>query len=188
MKRTIVIVMVLLAMASSGTYAAGKAMGFSFDNLQTSMAAGSTTLGLESIQSWLVEYTGSASVSATDTTATLTGNFGGNIWQYSYSSDGTTWITFDRLVSSIFMPAYTIGGSGTVHGPNVVITARYFRLAYDVTLATYTNAAVSGTASITATAVPEPGSLVALCGGLFGLAGFAVRRRKAEVVFHHNNI
>ena len=182
-KTTLIIIMTLLAIviASSGAIASGKALSFAFDTDPTSpyfLLSGERykvlDMGYEA--PWLVTWTGSATVSPTDNTAVLAGNFaGGNIWVYQSSSDSVNWATFDLLVGTMTAYAPTKGESGTVNGGPTTITARYFRVGYNATL-TGIEASASGSGSIAA--VPEPGAILALGSGLIGLIGFGIRRQK----------
>ena len=174
---TTALVMLMASVFSSGAGAAEKTLGFWFDTDTAALNANKTlTLG-STPESWMVSYTGSATISPTSSIATLTGGFDGSIWKYEYSVNGTDWTTIGTLISNFSGTPDTIGNSKTENVGPAVFVARYLRLGYDVSLSSTSAASTSGSASIMATAVPEPSSILALAGGLVGLLG--IRRRKA---------
>lgn len=182
-KTTRIIIMALIAIvvATSGAFAAAKALSFALDTdpgSSTFLVSGERykvlDMGYEA--PWSVTWTGSATISPTDTTATLTGDFDdGTIWTYDSGVDGVSWTNFSRLVGTFSAYAPTMGESVKIDAGPSTIVARYFRVGYKTTL-TGVEASASGSGSITV--VPEPGAFLALGSGLIGLVGFGIRGRK----------
>jgi len=137
-----------------------------------------------------VNYDGSASLSYTGKgTATLTGaGSSSDIWQYYYTTAanpsqnatkiGSDWTLIGSLISPLSTPS---DGSAydEVDGlllPNGVTGVA---LGYDVKLASpnKSNTQASGDADLTASAVPEPGTVLAAL-SILGPAGLVFRRKK----------
>jgi len=145
----------------------------------------SELLDLETLGNWQVWYTGSATVSAGTAGASLVGNYSGNIWNYEYSADNTNnelevtnWKSIGSLVETIHASAKATGDSGTINGGPVDVYARWLRISYNATLMSDANAgaSASGSGSIAASAVPEPGTILAAC-AILSPVGFVFRRR-----------
>lgn len=187
MRRISLILMVgliALVIASSGVFAATQATSFSFKipaNLPTQPTGGTATttaLDLGVLAPWQIDWLGDATLSPTDQGATLTGNYAGKIWKYECSADNVAWTTLGTLVDTFSAPA----GLGGVPVPplsgSTTITTRYIRLGYDAQLTSLSaNASASGSGSMLATRVPEPGTILAAL-SILGPVGFVFRRRK----------
>ena len=189
MKRTtlIIIMMSLIAMfmTSSGVMAQdGFSLSFAFSAKQSPVGYGET-LDLGSLGPWLLAWTGSATVSPTTANATITGGFADNlgarhIWKYEYSVADTdeeplVWETLDLLVDPITAYKPAIGASGVL-SDSATVTARWLKLSYAASLVGKGSSA-SGSGSIAAAAVPEPGTILAAF-SILGPAGFLFRRRQ----------
>ena len=106
------------------------------------------------------------------------------IWQYLYTSDAdnttATWNVLGTLVGTLTAAPGTTSSSGNQNGVLQTVTARWLRISYNATLSSdsyFANASGSGT--ISATAVPEPGTLVTLGSMLAPLGICFIRRRRA---------
>jgi hypothetical protein len=161
----------------AAAFATSASTGFYFDSL-TGSASGEKLLDLGGLNSWEVWFTGSATISPTTSDATLTGNFGGNVWQYQYSTDNTNWTDIGSLVSTFSGSPNNVGNSKTDNGTPTVVTARWLRLRYDATLSSSAAASASGSGSISAQSVPEPGAMMAL-GSLLVPMGLTLIRKRA---------
>lgn len=111
--------------------------------------------------------------------ATITGLFGGDIYQARYN-DGTV---FTNLVAGFSNPVgtrqQTLGESDPLTGYTALGgTVTKTTAEYKFTLSR--NDSASGTSQfvIIGTQVPEPSSILGCCAGLIGMIGFAVRRRR----------
>lgn len=144
---------------------------------------GFALLDIGHIGNWNIECTGIASVSSSNESATLNGNYAGKVWQFksttdSVITDNTSWIVLGSLVDSITVPANTYSKGETQRLVLQNITARWLFIGYDTTLSSqgyFANA--SGNGTISATAVPEPSSIFAL-GAMLSSTGLMLRRRK----------
>lgn len=177
-KTTFIVMMILVGMviASTGAFAiTGTALSFAFTLPGIGTDADTDTVDLGSVGPWTVKWTGSATISPTSSVATLTGNVGGKIWTYAYSTDNATWTPLTPLVDTFSASAYAVGDSGTQFGGWTTVTARYLKLSYDATLTSSTKASASGSGSIVA--IPEPGTILAAL-SILGPVGFVFRRRR----------
>ena len=158
--------------------AADKTLGFALNLSYPQISISDTRvrpLDLGALGTYSVWYTGSASLSPTDTNAILNGLNAGKIWSYEYSADGTNWTVFDTLIDTFSATANSVGKS--VNDSKMqTVQARWLRLGYNVRLDSLDDANVSGSASLTATAVPEPSSILCLAGMLTSVG--LLRRRK----------
>ena len=198
MKRTIIIMMVAVAMfALLASAVCAQDTGDGFSKTITKFIASGTVSGFESVAldsglTYNFWYEGAATLGLTAKagTANLTGNSTTeapttNIWRYYYQKMDDTWVMFDSIVAPLSCTstnAQYSAASDDVRissNPLTLTNIQAIGIGYNITLSkTGLGIGVgSGTGTLTAIAVPEPGSLIALCGGLFGLAGFAVRRR-----------
>lgn len=157
------------------------------DSAWSTPALDSGLLGL-----WEVTCNGLTTLTPGSTPATLTGNFGGKVWTYQYwvgvsaptvADDASSdWKTITNLVNSSTSSA-NIPVPGTGGGPFVTaVSARYFRMGYNVTLASpLDSASASGSARLSIKAVPEASTLVGFGSALAmagpGLVGWFRRRR-----------
>lgn len=181
-KTTSIIMMILVAViiSSACAFAASKALSFALDTDPTSpyfLLSGEyyKTLDMGYVAPWLVTWTGSATISPTETTATLTGGFPvDNMWTYQWSNTGVdgTWTPFDSLISTFSANASALGEVRTTDGGPTTITTRYLRVGYNVALSG-NEASASGSGSITA--VPEPASLMTI--GMGAVAMLFGRRK-----------
>lgn len=186
MKR-LVIVGILAVLASSLAvcgYAQSGGTGFYTQLNFLQPTVGSQILDLQSLGVWDVLYTGSATVSSTNATAMLVGNYSGKVWQYEYTPDAssatTNWFVVGSLVDSMTALPGTTSSSGVQNGGPVTVTARWLKISYDATLSSpggyFANASGSGT--ISATAVPEPSSLLIL-GSMLAPMGIRILRKRS---------
>lgn len=182
-KTTSIIVMILIAViiTSAGAFAASKALSFAFDTDPTSpdfLLSGERykVLDLGYVAPWLATWTGSATISPTETTATLTGHFAGDkIWAYQWSDTGLdgSWTTFDSLIPTFSANATALGEVRLVNGGPQTVTARYLRVGYNADFAGE-QASASGSGSLTV--VPEPASLLSI--GMGAVAMLFGRRKQ----------
>ncbi len=137
----------------------------------------SKTLDLMTTQYWTLACTAETQLYGYTGDAILTGNYGGKVWKFEYSVNGTDWFNVATLVSS------------SSAAPNDVIIrpqnstpkayyAHYVKVSYDADLASTATSMAGGFGTIEATAVPEPSSAVALATGVVGIIGL-LRRRKS---------
>ena len=181
--KKIIIVGILLVLALSMSVfanAAGTGTGFYTQLTFAQPATGSSVLDL-ALGNWVVNYTGAITVSSTNTDATLLGNFGGYVWKYESSYDnGLPWNEIGKLVKDTTALAGTKSDVSESNSYAVTVYANKLRISYDATLVSpgsyFSNASGSGT--ITAAVVPEPGAFLVLGSGLAGIAGMAFKRRK----------
>jgi hypothetical protein len=170
-----VMLLVLAVIAVGSCSAASKVMSFALDLPTLGSTATSTSL-VVGLGTWSVNCTGATTLTATDTPAALNGLYPvGKVWTFLYHN-GSGWNTLTNLTGS--STAAPLAASTTINdaaGPFVVV-ADEFAIAYNVDLIG-PNSAASGTAGLTAAAVPEPSSVVALFTGIVGLVGFLKRRR-----------
>ena len=149
----------------------------------TQPTQGYALLDLGSLGFWDVQCTGIASVSSSNASATLSGNFEGKVWQFKATTDSvinenTSWTVLGSLVDSVTVPANTYSAGETQRLELQNVNARWLCISYDASLASagsFANA--SGNGTISAAAVPEPGSILALS-GLLSCTGLMLRRRK----------
>ena len=180
MKKLVLFSLLLIALAvmASGSWATtDHALSFALNIAGPASAAHSDVLDTGA-GSWtrVVDYSGSATLSATSAAAILTGNIpGGYIWLYEESADNVTWSNIAKLITSQSVAA---AGHTDAYDSNAVsysTSSRYFRMSYDATLTSTKPASASGSGSITI--VPEPSSLVAIATGAVGLIGLIRRKR-----------
>lgn len=187
MKRLIalsIMLVVLVALTSGVCIAATETLNILMvTNPDIGAKTDSKTLDLMTTQNWSLACVAETQLYAISGNASLNGNFGGNVWKFEYSVNGTNWFDVATLVSSSTNIA--IGGPSVVihEQPSIPQTyyARYLKVSYDATLAadpTTATVAAGGYGTIEATAVPEPSSAVALATGVVGIIGL-LRRRKS---------
>lgn len=182
MRRSVSIALLLLAIVIATTCAssaASKIKSFTLDlegvNTISSGTVWSSVLDTGSYQHYSVDCTAGTTVTATTALATLTGNFGGDVWAFQYKDSSNNWQYLTTLVSGSSATTTTVSDESLT--TPIVVGARYFRLGYDATLFSAADATASGTGSIIATAVPEPSSMIALATGAVGLLGLIRRKR-----------
>ena len=109
--------------------------------------------------------------------ATITGLFGGKCYQARYNASNTV---FTNLVNSFSTP---VDSTSTASERNPVAGRVQIAGAVDSIQSQFNftlsaNDTASGTSRFDIIPIPEPGSLLALGGGLIGLIGFNVRRKR----------
>jgi hypothetical protein len=112
--------------------------------------------------------------------AAATGLFSGKCYQFRYNNTGSGGTVFTNLVGSFTTP---INSTTTVSDRNpgfgrVVIPGSVGEIESEYHFTLSANDLASGTSRFDIIPVPEPSGLLALCSGLAGLMGFAVRRRR----------
>jgi hypothetical protein len=154
-------------------------------NPDVGLRTDSKTRDLMTAQNWTLACVAENQLYATTGNATLAGNFGGKIWKFECSVNGTNWQDVATLVSGASTKDTDIGGPAVIIPSQYtlpkVFYARYLRISYDATLTadpTTATVAAGGFGTFEATAVPEPSSAVALATGVVGIIGL-LRRRKS---------
>ena len=184
MRRTLVACILAVLVICFPVAAGAQSIGTGFyTQLNFSQPAqGYAILDLGSLGTWNVQCTGIASVSSTDASATLLGNYSDKIWQFKSTTDSvinenTNWTVLGSLVNSVSVPANTYSAGETQRIELQNVNARWLYIGYSATLSSdghFANA--SGNGTISATAVPEPSSLLAL-GGLLSSVGLMLRKK-----------
>ena len=154
-------------------------------------AVGGDIFDLGSLGSWNVSYTGAATISPILGTGkvTLDGGYNDNIWAFAYSNrnvDDRTVLTEGdwNYLTPLVKSFDTSGGISKTSEATLLdygqITARWVRIQHDATLdaPVGTAAIASGTAAMSVSAVPEPGTIVAAM-ALLAPAGMFFRRKRS---------
>lgn len=139
---------------------------------------------------YIINYSGGVSLSSDAGAAQLTGLTGadpasktyapgaiGAVWSFNYSVDGINWASAGSIIESAAVPANTLTQTFSASGSNPSVWARYIQIEYFASLSSTYDASSGGSATMTATAVPEPSSLAVMITAL-GPVGFMLRRRK----------
>jgi len=108
-------------------------------------------------QNWTLACVAETQLYAVSGNASLEGNFGGKVWKFEYSVNGTDWFDVASLVSS--SENHSIGGPEyVIHDQPSLPTmkfARYLKVSYDANLTadpTSSTVAAGGYGTIEATA------------------------------------
>lgn len=150
----------------------------------------SRSLELGQTAGWyIIDYSGGVSLSSDAGSAQLTGlcgsdpasktyapNTQGAIWSFNYSSDGINWTSAGTVLESASVPANTLTQTFSDSGTNSGVWARYIQIEYFASLNSTYDASAGGSATMTATAVPEPSSLAFMLTAAAPL-GYMFRRK-----------
>ena len=175
---TFSLLLVALAVMASGSWAStDHSMSFSLNISGPASATDSAILDT-GVGTWtrVVDYSGSATLSASSAPATLTGNIpGGYIWLFEESADGIAWSDIAKLITSQAVAAKGHTDAFDYNAVSYTTSSRYFRMSYDATVSSAKPASASGSGSMTV--VPEPSSLIALATGGISILGLIRRKR-----------
>jgi len=187
MKRLItwsVMLLMLVALMTGLASAATQTHWFVLNQATSGTTANASFVDLDlgSFGSWSVACTGGTTLTATAATATLTGGFSGNkIWSFQYLDSASVW---QDIIPAA--PSGLVTGTGAAIATTVVasqnalpvvVNTQWLRIAYDASLTSDAAAVATGSASVTASIIPEPGSAMVLITGLLGVAATLKRRK-----------
>lgn len=184
MKMIKVIGLVVGLVSMLGVAASAQTVGTGFYQLSWNnvVLAGTASSGYSNVLDIADGYynfaiTGGATLSPSDKTVTLSGLNNGRIWTYEVFSNGG-WQELGKLVDPFSASNYqSVTKSSDAYVNNVY--AEKMRIFYAIDMPTAgTMATVGGSAMMTATAVPEPGTILAAL-SILAPAGLAFRRKRA---------
>lgn len=171
-----ILVLLVAVLAASSVSAAAMVKSFNFD-MPGGLYSDTSATTYVTAGFWTVNCTGGTTLTATDTAAAINGTYGnGDVWKFIYHDSVNGWQTLTTLVGSTTAGPNIQTTTGNMASGPFTVYADAFAIGYSFNQVG-ANSASSGTAGMTATAVPEPSSLVALATGVVGILGFVRRRR-----------